>query len=74
MEYGSLFKSNWNGTFYHKTIDFVNQNQNGYIDFEKVHGINGTLIVNTISNMDGMQRGDHKQLVTFISTDDGISC
>lgn len=72
-EFGTLFKSNWNGTFYHKTIDYVNQNRNGYVDFEKVQGINGTLLVNTISNVDSVQHGDPKQLITMISMDDGKS-
>ena len=70
-EFGSLFKSNWNGTFYHKTIDYVNQNRGGYIDFEKVHGINGTMIINTITNVDGMQHGEQKELATMLSTNDG---
>ncbi|KAJ3357163.1 vacuolar protein sorting/targeting protein PEP1 [Kappamyces sp. JEL0680] len=70
-EFGTLVKSNWNGLSYHKALDFVNQNRQGYVDFEKVEGINGTIVLNQISNTEELPRGKSKRLVTKMSYDDG---
>jgi hypothetical protein len=70
-EHGSLFKSNWNGTYYHKILDGVNQNRNGFADFEKIVGINGTIAVNEITNIDALPQGDPKRLITKFTFDDG---
>jgi hypothetical protein len=70
-EYGALFKSNWNGTFFHKILDGVNQNRNGFVDFEKIVGINGTIAVNQISNIEALPQGDPKRLVSKMTFDDG---
>ncbi|KAJ3276766.1 vacuolar protein sorting/targeting protein PEP1 [Terramyces sp. JEL0728] len=72
-EYGSIFKSNWNGTFYHESLEAVNQNRNGYVDFEKVQGLNGTMIANIIANIDDLARGESKKLVSKMSHDDAES-
>ncbi|KAJ3262293.1 vacuolar protein sorting/targeting protein PEP1 [Boothiomyces macroporosus] len=73
LEYGTIVKSNWNGTFYHESLEAVNQNRNGYVDFEKVQGLNGTMIANVISNVDGLSKGESKKLVTKMSHDDAES-
>jgi hypothetical protein len=70
-EHGTIFKSNWNGTFYHKVIETVNQNRNGYVDFEKIAGLNGTMIVNQIKNPDELPKGSAKKLISLMSYDDG---
>ncbi|KAI8902073.1 hypothetical protein BC833DRAFT_521459 [Globomyces pollinis-pini] len=70
-EYGSIVKSNWNGTFYHKVLDYVNQNRYGYVDFEKIEGLNGTMVVNQIANPIDLSKGESKRLITKMSYDDG---
>ena len=35
-EWGSIFKSNSNGTYYGLSVEHVNRNAAGYVDFEKV--------------------------------------
>ena len=72
-EYGTIVKSNWNGTYYHNAIEGVNQNRLGYVDFEKVEGLNGTMIVNQIRNIADVRLGQNKQLVSRMSFDDGLT-
>ncbi|KAJ8324131.1 vacuolar protein sorting/targeting protein PEP1 [Batrachochytrium dendrobatidis] len=72
-EHGTLMKSNWNGTFYTELLVGVNQNRAGYVDFEKVEGIRGSIIVNQVSNIMEMNRGDPKKLQTKMSFDDGYT-
>src|SRR5699024_10477453 len=47
-EYGSLIKSNSNGTSYALSISAVNRNDMGYIDFEKMQGPEGVAVVNVV--------------------------
>lgn len=51
-EWGALFRSNWNGTFYTTTLEHVNRNANGYVDFEKMLGLEGIALANIVSNPD----------------------
>ncbi|KAI8915699.1 hypothetical protein EDD86DRAFT_196660 [Gorgonomyces haynaldii] len=66
-EYGTVVKSNWNGTFYSTVLPLVNQNRLGFADFEKVKRLNGTLLGNQLVQVPK----DEKELVTKISFDDG---
>jgi hypothetical protein len=70
-EYGILFKSNWNGKQFFKSLDTVNQNRFGYVDFEKVQEMNGTFISNQVLNIDTVSKLEPKKLITKISFDDG---
>lgn len=72
-EHGTIAKSNWNGTFYRTSLEAVNVNRKGYVDFEKIEGIVGTIISNQISNVEDLSRGASKKLQTKISFDDGES-
>jgi hypothetical protein len=45
----------------------------GYVDFEKIEGLNGTMIVNQIRNIDDVKQGQNKQLVTKMTFDDGTT-
>lgn len=72
-EYGTIFKSNWDGSQFKKSLEAVNQNQKGFVDFEKIEGINGTIIANRISNYQELSRGASKMVETKISIDDGES-
>lgn len=70
--YGSLIKSNSNGTSYALSLDGVNRNDEGYVDFEKSQGLEGVAIVNVVANVDDMEnRGAAKQLKTAITHNDG---
>ena len=69
-EYGSLVKSNWNGTLFSEILPKVNQNRQGYVDLEILASINGTMLANVI---DESGTGVGKSLVTMLSVDDGAS-
>ena len=50
FEYGQLLKSNSNGTYFVLTLDNVNRNTVGYVDFDKIDGLEGTIIANVVAN------------------------
>jgi hypothetical protein len=70
-EYGSLFKSNSNGTYYSLSLDHVNRNGKGYVDFEKMMGLDGIAVMNVVSNPDEAMITRQKKLVTRITHNDG---
>ncbi|SAM85571.1 related to VPS10 domain-containing receptor SorCS1 precursor [Ustilago bromivora] len=70
-EWGTLLKSNSNGTFYAQSLDFVNRNEKGFVDFEKMLGLDGVAIVNVVNNPDDASVSRHKDLVTRITHNDG---
>ncbi|PSK55766.1 Vacuolar protein sorting/targeting protein 10 [Elsinoe australis] len=70
-EYGSIIKSNSNGTSYVLSISHVNRNTAAYVDFEKMQGLEGVAVVNVVSNVDELQRGAAKKLRTLITHNDG---
>lgn len=67
--YGNIMKSNSNGTSYVLSIADVNCNENWYVDFEKILGIEGIMLVNTVANKDKPK--EPKKLQTKISHNDG---
>ena len=48
--YGSLMKSNSNGTSYVLSIEGVNCDKDFYVDFEKMQGLEGVAMVNIVAN------------------------
>ncbi|EFP90660.1 vacuolar protein sorting/targeting protein PEP1 [Puccinia graminis f. sp. tritici] len=70
-EFGSLFKSNSNGTYYSLSLDHVNRNSKGYVDFEKMMGLDGIAVMNIVSNPDEAVVTRQKKLVTRITHNDG---
>jgi photosystem II stability/assembly factor-like uncharacterized protein len=74
-EYGTILKSNSNGTSYVVSISGVNRDGRGYVDWEKMQGLEGVALVNTISNIDELNgRGTaQKKLQTVITHDDGAT-
>ena len=46
----STSKSNSNGTYFVLTLDNVNRNTVGYVDFDKIDGLEGTIIANVVAN------------------------
>jgi Sortilin, neurotensin receptor 3,/Sortilin, neurotensin receptor 3, C-terminal len=69
---GTLLSSNSNGTYFRSNIEYVNRNQYGFVDFEKVQGIQGIYLVNTVSNwQEASTNLVRKKLRTRITFDDG---
>lgn len=69
---GVLFTSNSNGTYFTENVEFTNRNPNGFVDFEKISGIQGIFLVNVVENgADVDEKGAEKKIVTKISFDDG---
>ncbi|KAI0966975.1 hypothetical protein F4678DRAFT_447885 [Xylaria arbuscula] len=67
--YGSILKSNSNGTSYVMSISGVNADDDWYVDFEKMLGLEGVILVNTVANQDS--DSEPKNLQTRISHNDG---
>jgi len=71
-EYGSLIKSNSNGTSYALSLSHVNRNKAAYVDFEKMQGLEGVALANIISNIPEIENGKgDKKLRTLITHNDG---
>ena len=70
-EYGSIVKSNSNGTSYVLSIDAVNRDSKGYADFEKMQVIEGVALINVVDNVNEAQKGNPKKLKTLITHNDG---
>ena len=74
LTYGSILKSNSNGTSYVLSLNGVNRNDDGYVDFEKMQGLEGVAIVNVVGNLDSLDSGGvtaGKKLKTMITHNDG---
>ncbi|KAH7060838.1 vacuolar protein sorting/targeting protein 10 [Macrophomina phaseolina] len=71
QEYGSILKSNSNGTEYVLSIAKVNRNEDGYVDFEKMQGLEGAALINVVANADEVDKGGKKKLKSMITHNDG---
>ncbi|KAF8579723.1 Oligoxyloglucan reducing end-specific cellobiohydrolase [Ramaria rubella] len=72
-EFGNILKSNSNGTFYGVSIEHVNRNGNGYVDFEKMIGLDGIAVVNVVANPNEVTLTGRKELQSRITHNDGGS-
>ncbi|WFD05581.1 vacuolar protein sorting/targeting protein PEP1 [Malassezia vespertilionis] len=70
-EWGDIIKSNSNGTYYTLSLERVNRNAYGYVDFEKMQGLDGVALANVVSNPDEASVSGLKQLQTRITHNDG---
>lgn len=70
-ERGAIIKSNSNGTSYVMSLTNVNRNREGYVDFEKMQGIEGVAIANIVGNIGAVDSGSAKKLKTVITHNDG---
>ncbi|CAK9436874.1 uncharacterized protein LODBEIA_P13960 [Lodderomyces beijingensis] len=69
FEYGTLLKSNSNGTYFVTALDYVNRNTEGYVDFDRIEGMEGLVVGNVVANhKDGKAP---KRLQTLVSRNDG---
>ena len=71
QEYGSIIKSNSNGTSYVLSIHGVDRNTAGFVDFEKMQGIEGVAIANVVANREAVDGGAMKQKQSRITHNDG---
>lgn len=69
-EYGSILKSNSNGTSYVDTEDYVNRDVTGFVDFEHIDGLEGVSLINVVSNVDAVNKGENKLLKSKITHND----
>lgn len=67
--WGSIMKSNSNGTNYVQSISGVNCNEDYYVDFEKMQGLEGVAMVNIVANQE--EKKGPKKLQTKITHNDG---
>ncbi|WVO13483.1 hypothetical protein L204_101103 [Cryptococcus depauperatus] len=72
-EWGSIFKSNSNGTYYGLDVEHVNRNSAGYVDFEKMIGLDGIAVINVVSNPAEAEISGRKELQSRITHNDGGS-
>ncbi|OJD19790.1 hypothetical protein AJ78_00290 [Emergomyces pasteurianus Ep9510] len=70
-EYGSIIKSNSNGTSYVLSLSAVNRNSLGFADFEKMKGLEGVAMANIVANVDDVEKGAAKKYRTMITHNDG---
>lgn len=59
------------GTYYALSLEHVNRNARGYVDFEKMLGLDGIALMNVISNPDDAVLSGTKKLQTRITHNDG---
>ncbi|EME89230.1 uncharacterized protein MYCFIDRAFT_55669 [Pseudocercospora fijiensis CIRAD86] len=71
QEYGAIVKSNSNGTSYVMSASEVNRNRAGYVDFEKMQGLEGVAIINRVANAHDADKGKAKKLRTYMTHNDG---
>ncbi|KAK9448995.1 uncharacterized protein V1518DRAFT_374045 [Limtongia smithiae] len=71
FDYGTILKSNSNGTAYVTSIEYVNRDSAGYVDYEKMQGIEGVSVINVVSNPSEVTTGAAKKLRSKISFNDG---
>ena len=64
-------KSNGNGTYFGISLDNVNRNDRGFVDFEKFIGLDGIALVNIVSNPETASVSGRKEIQTRITHNDG---
>jgi hypothetical protein len=69
--WGNLLKSNSNGTYFGTSLENVNRNEYGFVDFEKMVGLDGIALVNIVSNAEQAVVSGKKALQSRITHNDG---
>ncbi|KAJ7145743.1 signal sequence binding protein [Mycena epipterygia] len=69
--WGNILKSNSNGTYFGLSVENVNRDERGYVDFEKVVGLDGIVLINVVSNPDEAVLTGRKVLQSRITHNDG---
>lgn len=69
--WGNILKSNSNGTYFGLSVDNVNRDELGYVDFEKFSGLDGIALVNVVANPAEATLTGRKALQSRITHNDG---
>ncbi|KAJ7166603.1 signal sequence binding protein [Mycena filopes] len=69
--WGNVLKSNSNGTYFSVSAEYVNRDARGYVDFEKMAGLDGIALINVVSNPDEAVITGRKTLQSRITYNDG---
>lgn len=69
--WGNILKSNSNGTYFGLSVENVNRNEDGYVDFEKVIGLDGVALINVVADPYEATVSGRKRLQTRITHNDG---
>jgi Sortilin, neurotensin receptor 3,/Sortilin, neurotensin receptor 3, C-terminal len=73
---GTLFTSNSNGSYFVRSLEYTNRNNNGIVDFEQVQNIEGIILANIVTNHEDVKANPRtaiKVVQSRISFDDGHS-
>ncbi|KAJ2557196.1 vacuolar protein sorting/targeting protein PEP1 [Coemansia sp. RSA 1933] len=71
-EWGTIYASNSNGTYYRRSLELVNRDESGLVDFERIRALEGVAIANVVANADAVRdSGAPKQLRTMVTVDAG---
>lgn len=71
--WGNILKSNSNGTYFGLSLDNVNRNEDGFVDFEKMINLDGIALVNVVSNPREAPLTGRKLLQSKITHNDGTA-
>lgn len=71
--WGNILKSNSNGTYFGVSAENVNRDERGYVDFEKMIGLDGIALINVVSNTEDATHTGLKKLQSRITHNDGLS-
>ncbi|KAF9551404.1 Oligoxyloglucan reducing end-specific cellobiohydrolase [Agrocybe pediades] len=69
--YGAILKSNSNGTYFGISLENVNRDMSGYVDFEKMQGLDGIALVNVVANPDEARMSGRKKIQSRVTHNDG---
>ncbi|KAJ5742085.1 Vacuolar protein sorting/targeting protein 10 [Penicillium manginii] len=71
-KFGSLVKSNSNGTYFVSSLEGLSENDYGYIDYERIANLEGVAIANVVVNRDEVKsKAESKKLRTVATHNDG---
>ena len=69
--WGAILKSNSNGTYFGISMEHVNRDDRGYVDFEKMIGLDGIALINVVNNPEEAKVTGSKMLQSRITHNDG---
>ncbi|EDR05376.1 uncharacterized protein LACBIDRAFT_329820 [Laccaria bicolor S238N-H82] len=69
--WGDILKSNSNGTYFGLALENDNQDEQGYVDLEKMIGLDGIALANVVSNPADATLSGHKQVQSRVTHNDG---
>ncbi|KAJ2358042.1 vacuolar protein sorting/targeting protein PEP1 [Coemansia sp. RSA 2618] len=70
-EWGTIYASNSNGTYYRRALEHVNRDEAGLVDFERVRALEGVALANIVANPDKARNGEPKRLRSLVTVDGG---